>query len=65
MTRGITLPPPQVLNHHASDAVKNGEDVAVHPTNAVQPPAACRDVPANGGGSTSTATRRWGAHARA
>ena len=25
------------------------EDLAVHPTNAIQPPAACRDVPANGG----------------
>ena len=24
-TRGITLPPPKVLNHHASDAVKNGK----------------------------------------
>ena len=48
-TRGITRPPPKVLNHHASNAVKNGEDVAVHPTTAVQPPAACRDVPANGG----------------
>ena len=40
---------PEGAESSCQDAVKNGKDVAVHPTTAVQPPAACRDVPANGG----------------